>query len=64
MLFSSFPQLIIVSFGAESILAASTSVATLEEVKDGVFVKKGVGTKEYKGVKGMALAQRGLCSHG
>src|SRR5690554_4912535 len=57
MLFSLFPQLMIFSPESKMALAAGTNLATLKDVKGGVFVKKGGGNKEFKGINGMALAQ-------
>lgn len=57
MFFSLFPQLMVFSSLPETALAASVSLATLEEVSGGVYVKKGGGAKEFKGIKGMALTQ-------
>ncbi|MGE4271247.1 MAG: FecR domain-containing protein [Desulfitobacterium sp.] len=57
MLFSLFPQLMVFSLGSETALAAGTSLATLEDISGGVFVKKGGGVKEFQAFNGMALIQ-------
>lgn len=57
MLFSLFPQLMVYSLGSETALAAGTSLATLEDISGGVFVKKGGGVKEFQAINGMALIQ-------
>ena len=57
MLLTLFPQLTLFSLGSDYALAASVSLAKIDEVKGGVFVKKGGGNKEFKGIKGMSLIQ-------
>ncbi|MGI1657572.1 MAG: FecR domain-containing protein [Desulfitobacterium sp.] len=57
MLFSLFPQLMVFSQGSKTALAASASLATLEDINGGVFVKKGGGVKEFQAIKAMDLTQ-------